>query len=499
MRMPQMKFKSQAKVSIAYLAVNFILVAIFTMLSRTSIVPLLFSAIAFVCIYRITRDDFNLVQLCTILTFALINSQIKWNSPAGLLYYYYIPTGAYFVYALVKVIRDHTRLPESLSGILSGRLLAVLSVVLALYVVLCVVLSRNKSAMFNIFKYHMIMIFLFCIFFYAMLSGRKRKVLFSVSRLLLAGLLLLGFLEFLKIDLHMGNKISDTMKTMYLPETYLRIPSVFFYNQNNYAVVLLFSLVLLVPDLAFGKGRGRAWADVVLILLTLLQFIVIMSRISVYAFYALLFVGVVLLAVKAARHRGEPRKVFLRFAACAAVSVLVLNGATLALKQTGAIPQTTKIDELTNDTDISTGETVNSVNVRLQLIENVVQGVVTERNYLGFGPGNTLEYLKTCKNSDLTQGIFNVHSAWIELLGDYGIPAFLAMMLFFTWRFLASFMGFIKRDRYRHPFMLLLLIPAIFVSAFMPSSVVNFPSFTILFAAIMGASFLAKPDKAEEK
>lgn len=495
-----MKFDHKDKAGIVYLVVNIIIAALFTALSASSIVPLLFALFAFIIIYQIAAGDFNSVQICTVLTFALIGSQIRLHTPIGEIYYYYVPVCFYVIYALAEAIKGHAGLSVPAIKHITPRRMAFLAAALAAYITLCFLLSRNKGQALDMLKYHLLMVVLFCIFFAAVQDSRRRVILLRISKFLLAGILLIGFLEFLKIDLHMIDKYNSTPGLQVLPEYYSHIPSVFFYNQNNYAVVLFLSLVMLIVELAYSTSRKQVCVNILFMLMALLQFIVIMSRISVYAFYILLAFGILLLVFKAVFSKGgSRRRILLRFAACAVAAVIVIAGYTFLLKGLQVIPDVTKLDEMSSDVLQDAGTDINSARVRQQLIVNTVRGVAAEGNYLGFGPGNTLEYLKTCKDSNLTNGIFNVHSAWIELLGDYGIPAFLAMMLFIGWRFVASFKSFIKCDDIKRQFALLLLIPAIFVSAFIPSSVVNFPAFTILFSVIMGGSFIDKPAEADKR
>ncbi len=53
---------------------------------------------------------------------------------------------------------------------------------------------------------------------------------------------------------------------------------------------------------------------------------------------------------------------------------------------------------------------------------DVVHGVISEKHYLGFGAGNIEKYVEKMNN---TFGVLNVHSFWVEMLGDFGIAIFL--------------------------------------------------------------------------
>ena len=120
-----------------------------------------------------------------------------------------------------------------------------------------------------------------------------------------------------------------------------------------------------------------------------------------------------------------------------------------------------------------------SVNVRATLIVDVLDGVIKDKNYLGFGLGNTADYYRELNN---TGGIVDSHNWWIEILGDFGIIGLLLFLALYASLFIKKAI-LLKKDyveNKKYYILGILLIVSTSVLVFGPSSVYAFIPFWLV-------------------
>lgn len=120
-----------------------------------------------------------------------------------------------------------------------------------------------------------------------------------------------------------------------------------------------------------------------------------------------------------------------------------------------------------------------SVNVRATLIVDVLEGVIKDKNYLGFGLGNTADYYRKLNN---TGGIVDSHNWWIEILGDFGVIGLVLFLAFYASLFIKKAI-LLKKDNVenkKYYILGILLIVSTSVLVFGPSSVYAFIPFWLV-------------------
>ncbi len=110
---------------------------------------------------------------------------------------------------------------------------------------------------------------------------------------------------------------------------------------------------------------------------------------------------------------------------------------------------------------------------------DVVHGVFYEKHYFGFGPGNIEKHVEKMNN---TFGVFNVHSLWFEILGNFGILFFLYYTYIYLHIIIKNLVLHSRERQSQNPKLLLfacLMFGLIFLS-FAPSSIMWYTPFWIV-------------------
>lgn len=311
------------------------------------------------------------------------------------------------------------------------------------------------------------------------------KLLFYATVLILV----IGSFEMAAIRMPIRNIFSDNGWFVKGPFYLQTIPTVFFYNPNNYAVYLVLFVAFLVPAIVFIKSKPVKWLLTLIQLVTLMNIVFSTSRTSWITMY-LVLAGFILFF---AFHREKKRALsafkiglitFVVFYALSNVPALtvyygkfndtpILNMLSLHAKKTA--PNVPLVDYGGDG----------SVNERYTIIRDVLQGVFVKGHWYGFGVDNTTRYLGRMGN---TQGITNVHSLWFEILGDFGILMFLYLIYIYLsmlWDLLKVYLV-AKRSA---PDGLLAYLSVSLIAAmggfiflaFAPSSVINFSQMWLLY------------------
>ncbi len=300
--------------------------------------------------------------------------------------------------------------------------------------------------------------------------------------------LLIGIFEMAGLRIPFRNTFTD--RGLYsLGIDYLKtIPTVFFYNPNNYAVYLVMLMAFIIPGIAFAKDRCLKWLLMALQIISLIAIIFSTSRTSWLAMF-LTIAGFILFFI----FNKERAK---------AISVTKVGLITLIIFYAlSFVPIMDVYYGKFNDTPIlnllslharktkaplfTIGES-GSTNERFAIIDNVIKGVTVEGHWLGFGVNNTSIYLTQFSN---TYGFYNVHSLWFEILGDFGIAIFLYTIYIYLsllWDLFKFYRASLKQDNYGlEAYLGVSLIAALggfILTSFAPSSVISFSQMWLLFA-----------------
>ncbi len=425
--------------------------------------------------YKFYRFDFEKIQISSLLIFAIINSNASMNLGNSTIYVYYIVIFIFILSLLWNIFQDVIK--NKKVTILSMTQLIVI-VIVGLYIIFSTLTSDYLSISIGKVKNHIISFATFIIAFIELKKYDNFKAMIKFLKYLFLGVALLGLLEILGVNYGMRNHFYESGIT---PEKYphvAHVPVTFFYNPNNYSVFLVMMMVIIIGDIIY---KNINYKNICFYVLGMVNIIFAMSRtawISLLFTFAFMIIFFII----------SREKIYMKRAIILTViSLLVYNGLSMIPAMGPFYGKMSQLKEITSDTLLGneTGAHIGqagSVNVRLTLITDVLEGVVKEKKYLGFGPGITSEYIK---HRDNTYGIYSLHSLILEILGDYGV----VMLIIFTVVFISQGIRILKKylslnvqkenvER-KNLFIVGVWLFTLILLSFAPSTVGNFPIFWI--------------------
>lgn len=482
---------SQRKLFIFFL--NIILILIGTIHNSNLIVVNLFYLIYSIIIYKKFSHNNREYLYYTVLFYILVTSG---NSKYVFIFY--------LIYLMELLIEYKNNSINKKHDIIKNKKYYVFFLIFILYMILSIFIAKYKIISIKYLLRYMIMISIFIIMLIENRDIKSLKNTLNFLFIFYIGVLFLGTLEVFGIKYGLSNIFLDkNMTSSYLN----RIPEVFYYNPNNYSVVLDLGIASLLVKSLFAKERRKKLVYYVLILISEIQLIFGGSRIAwIVLFGTFLFIIVVgIINIKNNKVLG---KIFIKKGSCAFILSFILffclalipsmspyykkfaDSIVINKVRNTILPKSyidnvkIKIEEEKNiDTRIEIGGK-GSENERVTLIKNVVDGVIVEKNLLGFGVGNIGVYVKGKNN---TYGITNIHSFWFEYLGDFGILMFLYLIFTYCRMLLDTFkLYWTSSNSLKEYYMILFTLGVIIVLlAFSPSTVIGFP----IFWAVLGVNF----------
>ncbi len=298
--------------------------------------------------------------------------------------------------------------------------------------------------------------------------------------------LILGLIEITGLRMPVRTIFSDSGWYLKGPYYLKTIPTVFFYNPNNFATFLIMVMSFTLTAIAYSRRKLRRWEFMVLQVAILLNVIFSTSR-TAYMTMLLTLVGFVTYLL--ATREKEKRQRVLTVALLTLVIFYSLSFVPSLDVYYGKFNNTALLNKLSfhaqyHPTPIFAYGEEGSTSERFTILVYVVKGVVLQGHPQGFGIANTSFYVAAEGN---THGIVNVHSLWFEILGDFGIGIF----LYFIYIYLSILRGLLKvyqESRKQRPYgflgyVSLSLIAALggfILTAFAPSSVLNFSHMWLL-------------------
>lgn len=371
----------------------------------------------------------------------------------------------------------------------------ILFIVFAIYTFGSFILAEDKKAAILKLIYYSIMFSLVIM----IVRENRTKLEFRRTLELLGvisiGVLLLGLFKIISgIQIEPNSVYLTTFKIsmneMWRP--YNRIPTLFFYNPNNFSVVAV--MILMSFSILFiTKNRYNKVGVFFVILLAEINIIFARSRTAwVASIVVLLFVAIVLLLKKQwISTLWAIIPIILFFLLFRGLEYM--KSVSFLFEKMGEIHHV--VDDEGNvieETNIQIGSN-GSVNVRATLYVDVLESFFKDKNVLGLGPGNINLYIEKLDN---THGRYDPHCWWLEILGDFGIIGFLSFTLGYFLMALRFFIRFLSKKSLQELSLFgLTLLAAMFIMAFAPSSVFRFVPFWITIALAIVLSNLIVSDK----
>jgi len=373
------------------------------------------------------------------------------------------------------------------------------------YMVLSLSWAENRGAGINYMVNYAIMIcFMLAVYTYNPNRAKAKETL-KVLLYTAIPVLILGSFEMMGMRMPVRNIYTD--HDLYSIAAYLRtIPTVFFYNPNNYGVYLVMVMAFVLPFLAYSRRKGRNGLFWVMQLVALLNLIFCTSR-TAYIVMLFTVVGFMLFFLIT----REWYK-FRRVVAVGLVTLIVFYNLSFMPSMSvyyGKFNDTPLVNRLSlngqgGDQAIAQYAGGGSTSERWTIIVDIFNGVFTQGHLQGFGVDNTGTYLKKVGN---TTGIVNPHSLWFEVLGDFGVGIFLYFIFIYLsllWDLLKVYRESIKDGEYGlTSYLTISLIGALggfILTAFAPSTVISFTQMWLLYGLaasviLRRSEFLKNPSK----
>lgn len=357
--------------------------------------------------------------------------------------------------------------------------------IFAAYIVFSVLLAADKKmAIRSIINY----IIMLCFIIMIIIENKKYETLrksFQFLTWTYTGILLLGMLEIFGVKYGARNHYFDLGIFVQQYPFLKHIPEVFFYNPNNYAVVLILGMTAIFIKRIVLDDSQNKWFYNILFLISQVNLIFTTSRtawITIFIVYFTAFIFFIIkkkisLTNKTVKFGALTLLIFVIFSFIPSMTPYYGKFNSTPILRKLNLYNATKPSE-DNKALVSIGDQ-GSLNERFTLIFDVVDGVISNKHYLGFGVGNIGNYIK---EKDNTFGIYNVHNLWFEILGDFGVGIF----LYVIYIYLNLIIDLIKKgnkseEKLKHySYMLALGLVAFIFLAFGPSSVIAFKPFWIL-------------------
>lgn len=332
-------------------------------------------------------------------------------------YMFHIMLGIFSLVSLYKIIKDKTIFSKLDKKVIT------IYVIWFIYMCLSIAWCLSKSLSIKyIAIYLMMFAFIGNIMIYNISKERLEKT-FKIVLFLISLITIVAFIEVL-LGKQLPIKHYADAFMEYLPQKDQNQinarPMAFSFNPNNLAA----TLAILMPFCYYAVYKvksivGKVWFTVI----SGISFILIGTTTSRTGYVAAV-VGMViycLYSICNVRRLGVKNLIFpVILAVCLALSYnysyLVMNVKPVEGKTVVQNGLADKMNTLEEQEITVGGE--GSLNVRVTIIQDVVNGIVNEHRYQGYGVGNVEQVIKNYGN---TGNIYSPHCYAIEILGDFGV------------------------------------------------------------------------------
>ena len=490
------KCDSLNKKNIILFGVSVLFILGLFIIDKSNIANYIFALINLAIIYKFFNTSFRKVFYYITLLFAIMSmtlgihlkDYIGIDEQINLYYIYLLGYMIIWFVNLIKSLKEHKKIKLDYIN--------VLAIIFAIYTFISFIFAQDKKLAIVELLYYGVMFSLVIMIINENKSKLELKETLKFLGVVSIAILLMGTFKIVSgIQIEPNSvylKPGMTMSSMYEP--YNRIPTLFFYNPNNFSLVVVLILVgfsiLLVSNTKYNK-----WIIGIVIYLAELNIVFSRSRTAWIASGVIfIFLAIVLLMKK------QWKKTI--------IILIPLILFPITFKSAEVIENSKflyeKLNELDNNISYEDGQIIEgtnisigsngSINVRATLYIDILQGVFKEKNYLGFGAGNINEYIRSRDN---THGRYDPHCWWLEILGDFGIIGFVSFALCYFIIAFRCFFRFLSNKSLQYISLLMLgLLAATFILVFSPSSVLRITPFWFIIGMAIAVSNLIREEKA---
>ncbi|MGL5354396.1 MAG: O-antigen ligase family protein [Clostridium sp.] len=412
---------------------------------------------------------------------------------------YYLFIGLYAVMIFCEILTK--KIYMDIKVIFKSKI-NILSILFIIYVFGTIIIADNKIMAIKQSFIYFVIFMLFIIIVNENRTSVQRRETFKILSYMAFGIIFLGSVKIITaMQIEPKSMYTDYNIIKDATREYMnRIPTVFFYNPDDYAVVLVLILVGYLGKI-INVGIKNSKGYIVMYILGQVNLIYTCSRTG----WISLVLGIAGLSIYFIFKKDKDmlRK-------CAAMGVITtaifvgLSYISFCQPYYGKIKNTSnEISSIIKSKEIYLvalnekvymelpsqnkgekffGVTIgeeNSINRRVTLIYDVLKGIFKEKRYFGFGIGNTSQYIMEQNN---TYGLYVVHSLWFEILGDFGIIGLGLFIGIYVYAFIKLVTRKCKSSIEDNIGIVVLICSPLLV--FAPSSVVGFTPFWIMLAMV---------------
>ncbi|APQ95869.1 O-antigen ligase family protein [Clostridium botulinum] len=395
------------------------------------------------------------------------------------IYYFYVTLFIYMMGLIDYCIKHRKNI--SIKKLFKNPYISFL-IVFILYMIFTMFIAESKKLAVKYIYNFFIMVSLAIMMCFHNKNEKNLGLTFKFLKYLFAGILSLGILEICGISYGIRNHFVEWDPMAAQIEYVKHIPVTFFYNPNNYAVFLVLGMTALAISFLFSDNKKDKMVYSLLYFIAQINLIFTRSR---TAWISIFLIILFCMGFYALKFKNNKRKI-LKLTQIFSVTVLVFVAISCipSMKPYYGKFSTSKFFHFKkNDATIEQPAIVigkkGSDNQRATLMYDVVHGVFYQKHYLGFGPGNIEKHIEKMNN---TFGVFNVHSLWFEILGDFGILFFVYYTYVYLSIIIKNLFLYYKNIEYENPQLIIsacLMFGFIFLS-FAPSSVMWYTPFWIV-------------------
>lgn len=474
---------------LSFIAINFI---IYPKLVFVQI----FASFYIVLIYKKFAKDFMDMLYYSIILFSIIGFYMKFNVIYSI-YYYYVLILLYMSIITIKSLKNKSyKLCKK-----KHNKYFVFICIFFIYMVLSVFIVSSKSEAIKYIIMITMMIALAVIMFIQIKNIKQLENTFEFLFLLFVGIILLGILQIFGLYYGIENAYNRGGIHSEIMNFTKHIPTTFFYNPNNYAVFLVMGMICLIIYYQYSKQRKDKLIIITAYIIAQVNLIFSRSRtgwisIVLAIFLLILFYMIKKLKVNQIKYKQKIIEIglFLVITACVFTMFSFIPKMQPFYSKFSMAkyityfkeePDVKLVENINDDSNKSKNKNESPItiggsgsnNERITLIYDVIKGVFKEKHFMGFGAGNIEIYIKSLNN---TNGKYNIHSFWFEILGNFGVVIFLYMVYVYLSLILDNIKNHNKCD-YKGIHLMCAAVMIIFILlAFAPSSIRDFAPFWML-------------------
>lgn len=456
------------------LAFYLVLLTIGVILSDISITALVFALPFVIYVYLTLKNNFEKQLYYYAILFALMNASLTLMIAGHDIYFIDIQAILIFFYYILKIFKATADFKQKYLNLKNLNKYHIFFAVFVLYSGVSILWAADKSYALHSVKNYFVIYVLFTSTI-LQIEGLEdfKQVLDYITKLFIA-VVFLSLLEMFGLNTGLPNAF--VQKGLYATgESFVkRIPVAFFYNPNNYSVIISIFMIGILISILYEKNRKKFIIKSIGYFISQIVMIFAMSRTAWITLVITLILIVFVFILNFDRKRLFTSIAFL----LATIGLFVImsdipgmESFYSKLETTPGIGEMITGEETEIPLEIGEG---GSNNIRLTLAYNVFNGVFVKGNYFGFGMGNSFPYMKSIDN---TRNMYNIHCFWFEILADYGVLIFLFTVLIYAILCFELYKRFRKCKSEYKEISLLVGVTAfqLVLLVFGPSTIINFP------------------------